>query len=81
MSKVTQYAIDDSKVCIWFSKVNLKEIQSLLQKTLLEKKQNEKGKQKWKKSCIIVRILAKMLRIPIKTHFFSQVILFQETLE
>jgi hypothetical protein len=46
MSKVTQYAIDDIKVCIWFSKINLKEIQSLLQKILLEKKQNEKGKQK-----------------------------------
>jgi len=26
--------------------INLKEIQSLLQKILLEKKQNEKGKQK-----------------------------------
>jgi hypothetical protein len=59
----------------------LKEIQSLLQKTLLEKKQNEKGKKKWKKSCIIIRILAKMLRIPIKKQFVSQVILFQETIE
>jgi hypothetical protein len=27
MSKATQYAIDDSKICVGFSKVNLKEVQ------------------------------------------------------
>jgi hypothetical protein len=79
MSKVTQYVVDDTKVCVRFSKVNLKEVQSLLQKTLLEK--NEKGRQKWKEPCIIVRLLANMLRIPIKIQFVSHVILFQETLE
>ncbi len=46
MSNVTQYAIDDSKVCVWFSKENLKEIQSLLQKTLLEKKTKWEGEAK-----------------------------------
>ncbi len=46
MSKVTQYAIDDIKVCVWFSKVNLKKIQSLLQKILLEKKKKWEGEAK-----------------------------------
>jgi hypothetical protein len=34
MSMVTQYAIDDVKIYVGFSKVSLKIVQSLLQKTI-----------------------------------------------
>jgi hypothetical protein len=35
MSKATQYAIDDNKFCARFFKVNLKEVQFTLQKTII----------------------------------------------
>jgi hypothetical protein len=40
-----------------------------------------KGRAKWKESCIVARLFAKMLKTLMKTMFVSQIILFQETLE
>jgi hypothetical protein len=57
MSKVAQYAIDDTKTCAKFSEVSLKEVQSSLQKTITWTKKSRKGKAKWKGSYIIVRVI------------------------
>jgi hypothetical protein len=43
MSKVTQYATKDAKICQGFSKVNLKFVQASLQKLLLGPKNRRKG--------------------------------------
>jgi hypothetical protein len=54
ISKVAQYATDDTKICAWFLEVSLKEIQSSSQKTITWTKKYRKGEAKWKESCIIV---------------------------
>jgi hypothetical protein len=43
MSKVTQYAIEDAKICQGFSKVSLKFVQTSLQKLLFGPKNQGKG--------------------------------------
>jgi hypothetical protein len=43
MSKVTQYAIEDAKICQGFSKVNLKFVQTSLQKLLFGPKTRGRG--------------------------------------
>ncbi len=54
MSKVVQYATNDAKVYLGFKKVNLKAIQTLLQKKIIWTKKSGKGKQECKYVCIIV---------------------------
>jgi hypothetical protein len=63
MSKVAQYANDDINVCVGFSKASLKVVQSSLYKTITSTKTFGKGGVDGKESCIITRLLAKMLRI------------------
>jgi hypothetical protein len=81
MSEVAQYATDDTKMCAKYLEVNLKEVQSSLQKTITWTKQPRKGKAKWKGSCIIARLLAKMLKALVKIQSATCVILFRETLK
>ncbi len=50
MSKVVQYAIDDSKVYAGFLEVSQKGVQFTLQKTITWSKKSIKGWQEWKKS-------------------------------
>ncbi len=80
MFKATQYATNDTKMCVGFSKVNLKGVQTSLQNTIIWTKTPWKRKQEWKDSCIIVSLAIKMLKTPVKTKFASRVILFQETI-
>ncbi len=42
-------------------------------------KKSRKGKQKWKDSCSIARLLVKMFKILMKTKFVSNFILFQDS--
>lgn len=67
MSKVAQYATDDIKMCVKFLEVNLKEIQSSLQKIITWTKKSKKGKAQWKESCIVIGPPIKMLKDPVKT--------------
>jgi len=76
MSKVAQYATNDTKMCVKFLEVSLKEVQSSLQKTITLTKKSKKGKAQWKESCIVLRLPIKMLKDPVKTWFAFWVILF-----
>lgn len=75
------YAIDNAKVYHGFSKVNLKGVQTSLQKTITWTKKIRKRRQKWKVSCVIIVLLTRMFKTPTKMHFTSQIILFKKTLE
>ncbi len=81
MSKVAQYATNDAKVYLDFKKVNLKAIQTSLQKIIIWTKKSGKGKQECKYVCIIVRLLVRLFKNPMKTCFALRIILFQEILE
>jgi hypothetical protein len=50
-------------------------------KTITWTKQCNKGRQEWKYSYIIVRLLVKMFNIRLKTQFASHIIFFQEIFE
>jgi hypothetical protein len=76
------YAIDNNaKVYHGFSKVNLKGVQTSLQKTITWTKKFRKRRQKWKVSCVIIVLLTWMFKTPTKMHFTSRIILFKKTLE
>ncbi len=77
MSKVAQYANDDINVCVGFSKVSSKEVQSSLYKTITWTNFFGKGGAEWKESFIITKLFVKMLRILMKSKFASQFILFR----
>jgi hypothetical protein len=79
MFKVAQYAINNTKVCVGFSKVSLKGVQASLQNTITWIKKFGKGKQEWKYSCIIVGLPPRMLKTFVKTRFASRITLFQKT--
>jgi hypothetical protein len=67
MSKATQYAIDNSKLCSGFIKVHLKETRVVLQKTITWTKKFVKGLQEWKKACICVGLATRKLKALVKT--------------
>ncbi len=80
-SKVASYATNDSKVCGGLTKVNLKQAQVALQKTNTLTKKIAKGLQEWKNVYICVSFPTKILKTHVKTHFASQVIIFQKTFQ
>ncbi len=63
------HAIDNAKVYHGFSKVNLKGVQTSLQKTITWTKNFRKRRQKWKASCVIIGLLTRMLKNPMKMQF------------
>jgi hypothetical protein len=81
MSKATQYAIDDTRVCAHMMEVSLKQAQATLQKTMTWVKKNVKGLHEWKDVCHLAGFLTKILKTSTKTRFASHVILVQETFQ
>jgi hypothetical protein len=73
------YAIENAKVYHGFSKLNLKGVQTSLQKTITWTKKSRKKRQKWKVSCVIIGLLTRMFKTPMKMHFASRISLFKKT--
>jgi hypothetical protein len=65
------YAIDNARVYYGFSKVNLKGFQTSLQKTITWTKKSKKRRQKWKVFSVIIGLLTRMFKTPMKMHFAS----------
>jgi hypothetical protein len=77
LSKVSQHATNDEKVCKGMKKVSVKKAQGTLQKTIMWTKKSGKGRQEWVKACVEVGLPIQRLRTPVKTHFASRIVLFQ----
>jgi hypothetical protein len=77
MSKCCQYARSKDKMCINITDVLLKDIQTTLQKTITWTKNF--GKQKH--DDIEVHLHAQKLKMLVKTHFISKIIVFLKTLK
>ncbi len=81
MSKACQYATNDEKVYVGLRNVNVKEVQSGLQKTITWTKKFGKWKQEWEWACFENAMGYGKLKAFVKTKFASKVITFQETLK
>jgi hypothetical protein len=81
MSKACQYATNEVKVGVNMKKINLKDVQVVLQKTITWTKKSKKDKHEWEKACHEANLLHKKFKTSKKTHFASKAILFKETLE
>jgi hypothetical protein len=46
----------DSKVCVGFPSISIKEAQLVLQKTITWTKKSGKGRQEWHKACELVGV-------------------------
>ncbi len=81
MSKVAQFAINETKVCVGMMEVNLKWAQTTLQKTIIWTKNSTKGMHEWKDVCHLIGFPTRIFKTLVKTWFTSHVILSHETLQ
>jgi hypothetical protein len=73
--------IDNFKVCVGVPFILIKKTQSIFQKSIIWTKKSGKGQQKWHKVGELIRVPPWKLKTPMKTHFASRVVLFQDTFE
>jgi hypothetical protein len=81
MSKATQYATNDSKVCQGMIEVSLKQSQVTFQRTITWTKKSIKRLHEWKVVYIFVGLPPWTLKTPMKTQSTSRVIPFQKMIE